>query len=126
MCQCGCGDFSPDHVYKFKDNILVIQEYLGCRDCDTPIGCVVTIFTFEEANNWGIDADKLEEIKLEFGSAKRYFPFVGRKELMGAAKELEEKEGLTDNDYESLADYLNDNGTKLLRVAMSKRSKPPA
>lgn len=122
MGQCGCGDFSPDYVYKLGDHVIVLSEYHGCQDCDTPLECVMFIMTVEEAKSWCIEEDEMKSIELnEFGWAEEIVPFVGRDELIKAAEEIEEEGELFLNNYATLADILCDYGLDLLQRAMNHR-----
>ena len=121
MGSCGCGDINPISAFRVGGNIMIIDEYNGCKDCGTPIGLTIHLFSPKEAMQY-LDKPVSEVFKTLPPTSwdERSFGFVGRDELVAAAAEFE-------NDYrqyDSLSDFLSDFGLNLLQAAMKKREAP--
>ena len=126
MGQCGCGDINPILVLKIGEYYLVVDEYWGCSDCNNPIGISLHLYSGEQfKNEWGKTLSDLTEkfFPEKYGCNSKHFNFVGRDELMKAAEELEDdKEHVSPvSEYDSLKDFVDDNGLHLLQEAMKKR-----
>jgi hypothetical protein len=128
MGQCGCGDLNAVAAYDLSDDkVIVVDEYHGCHDCGTPLGFTLHLFSKEEAEKWLLSDQKPTPLRIdeprEEGLSQRSFPFVGRNELVEAAKEIEEENPISE--YNNLSDWMYDNGLRLLRAAMEKREWKP-
>jgi hypothetical protein len=127
MCECGCGDMNAIVSFEIGNNILIVDEYLGCDDCDTPLGIVLHLMDKKEAENWveksSIKSFRHDESREE-GNGARYFSFIGKNELVAAAEEMDKEfESHPFSDYSCLADFMQDYGLELLQKAMNKRRK---
>lgn len=117
MCDCGCGNMSPDEVFKVgKGKYLSVSTYHGCDYCSTGLAFDIHFFNEKGRKDW---CDGLKPQALEFdeyggnGGQGLMLGFVGVEELRKAAKKLD----LTLDDYESVDDWLADNGLRLLQEA---------
>lgn len=123
MGQCGCGDMNPIAQYELPDgNLLVVDEYHGCRDCETPIGYTLHLFTPEEGKNWIFDPP----VKILPDELGKVFPLIGKEEMILAAQEIEKEDGVfrvvfDGDEYASLSDFMHDKGLDLLQRAMRHR-----
>ena len=55
MCTCGCGDFHPFAKFDGPPGfVYTLSFYLGCDDCDTPSGLIVSRFSEKEAEMWEV------------------------------------------------------------------------
>lgn len=115
MGQCGCGDMNVIAAYKIGDKVLIVDEYHGCSDCGTPTGIFLHLFTPEEAAFW-LDGRQPEDFNPD---EERVLPFIGRDELVEAAKEIEQPDDITE--YGEMADWIHDKAIELLQTAMRKR-----
>jgi hypothetical protein len=65
MGQCGCGDMNVIKAYRIRDAVILVDEYHGCDDCDTPLGISLYIFTPEEAEKWLWEGQKIEPFNVD-------------------------------------------------------------
>lgn len=113
MGQCGCGDLNLDKVWRIGDFYLVADRYMSCRDCQTPIGVMLSIFTKKEAKDWGLKSEG--KFEPENGYAEKPLPFFDVAALVKAAEKCEVNKSL--GEYDSLADILHDYGLELIQEA---------
>jgi len=60
MGACGCGDYSPFAKFDGPPGFVSPLRFdVGCDDCDTPAGLIVTRFSDKEAEGW--DTEHLPE-----------------------------------------------------------------
>lgn len=122
MCECGCADFSPYRSYKVGKNILVLEIYPGCENCDNPLGITLAIFTPSEAKHW-LTEPSPEFKPDQYGSKELYFSLIGKDDLIQAAKDIVAENGdpIEDEGYANLVDWLEDDGLDLLQRALRIR-----
>jgi hypothetical protein len=120
MCECSCGDFNPTKLMKVGENILAVEIYPGCQECNTGIIFGLHILTEEEAVNRGLEIDDIFEFRPdEFGYSQVDFPLLSGDDLASAS---EEQKGIFDY-YDDPSKYLRGNGVYLLQRAMDIRKK---
>lgn len=113
MCECGCGDFHPHQSFLMGDDVLSVEVYRGCDNCDT--GLMVTLYKMSpsEAERWDIE---------EFSEFDRFgmvnIPLLHPEDLIEALKEIQEAD-----EYDNFADFLSDHGLDLIQRAVEKRLK---
>lgn len=113
MGVCGCGELSPEKVYRVGDQFLVVELYRGCSDCGTGLMVSLHLMTPEAAKQYDIEPnDAFPPDK--YGWSQVNIPIVGREDLVEAAEVIEENGSLT-VEYDSLADLLRDEGLDLLQ-----------
>lgn len=124
MGQCGCGDLYPVAAFHIGEGYLIVSEYWGCDYCGTSPS--VDLYYF---NQEGFD-DFCKGMKVITPKPDQYgglngrgwqFTQVGKDELLKAVKTLEGEGHETWEEYGSLADYLSDNGRRLIQLAMLER-----
>lgn len=118
MGECGCGSMNPIAAYKVGRNVLVIDEYWGCKDCDTPIGITLHIFSPSKAAEV-LDRKVTEKFQPEPPTSwsEKVIGFIGEKELLDAAEKFEDGW----KEYDTFRDFLCDFGLEFLQEAMKKR-----
>lgn len=120
MGQCGCGDFQADKVYKLPGGTrIAVQLYPGCEYCHTDLGVLLHVFTAKGARSWCISDDETEDvIPDEYGACLQVIPMLGPEDLREAVRAIGyEVNPEDDNAYETLGDYIEDQGRALLREA---------
>jgi len=122
MCQCGCGDLFPVKVYEInKNKYVVISEYHGCKECAEVIAHDIYFYDkkgMEDIADW-VKPEKVEFD--EFGGEKHdhglpLFDISDFREI------LEENENIYGkvNEYDSMADWFEENGLNLIQEAMRR------
>ena len=131
MGQCGCGDLHIIAAFPVPgtDGILAVDEYHGCQGCDTPAGFRLFFFDREgwEEYSWCFSGTLGEPLEPDaFGGRDGFgerFPFVGRHELMKAARQGEELRDVDPAEYASVADLVDQWGLTLLQEALRQREE---
>jgi len=132
MGQCGCGDINliAARPVPGTDGVLAVDEYRGCRECETPIGLMLFFFNPEGQERWvegwsgmRLGAPLEPSENGEDGGYGWVFPFIGQSELVKAAREHEGLKDVHPSNYETLAELLSDWGLTLLQEAMARRPK---
>lgn len=127
MGQCGCGETWIKRAFRVigTDFIIGVQEYHGCKECNSSVGLFLSFFTLEGAKEWIDDDLRIEPVLPDaygaFEGRGAQFWLIGREELYLAAAHLEAHEGLRIEDYGSLEDLLHDYGLRLIQAAMDMR-----
>ena len=127
MCECSCAaqPYLTATRIDGTDVVLAVQVFPGCKDCDYGPGVSVAIFDSPTVEL--IEGLKLESIKAdEYGGNSGYglsVPVLDGEDLIAEARELCPKGtiGPGEDEYESLADWLDDNWDSLLRGAVHRR-----
>lgn len=120
MGQCGCGDFQADKVYRLpRGTRIAVQLYPGCEYCDTDMGMLLHVLTAKGARDWGIADEETEEVTPDaYGACLQGIPMLGPEDLREAVREIGyEVDPNSDDAYETLAEYIEDQGRALLRAA---------
>ncbi len=115
MGECGCGDMNVWKAFRIAPNTyLLIEKYLGCRYCGTPLGTVIHVVSRKEALEW-VAAEEIEELKPDnLGLREITVPFLDAGSLVKAA----EINGMGSDElteYDSLADVLDECGFSLMQ-----------
>ena len=113
MGECGCGEIQYHnivHAVEFRGTVLATEIYMGCEYCHTGLQVCLHLFSSEEATAFGIEAT--DKLQLEHGYAWLNIPVVDVSDLREALPELTQP---TMEHYNSLEDWLEDNGRELLR-----------
>lgn len=121
MGECGCGETVPYKILQIDDKVLVVEIYRGCEYCDTGLIVTLHLNTAESAAEWDWEPDtKLEPD--DYGHAQVDFPLLGKDDLVEAAKRMNADAMFGGEDgYETLTDWLSDNGLELLQTALRLR-----
>lgn len=119
MCECGCNELVPLHIFQVGEYVMVVELYKGCGDCDTGIMFTINLFTEADAK----ELDFVPEDELfpdEFGYCQRNFPILERRDLIDAFNKMVSAGDLfTDDMQEALDD--RGSGHTLLRNAVNIR-----
>jgi hypothetical protein len=122
MCECACGDAQIEKGWRVGENILAVELYRGCKECNAGLLVSLHIFTPEQAEEYEIEI--VGEFKPDaHGWAQMPFPVVGKDDLVKAAESLEEEEGDLFEEYGSLPEVLREFGLKLLQKSFAIRQK---
>lgn len=117
MCECGCNETIPYKIFSVGDNIMVVEIYKGCEDCDTGIMVTLHLFSKEEAKE--LDYVPEEEFAPDkFGYSQKNFPILDRTDLVEAYNAMT---GHPDTMIDALRDHYL--GCALLRDAVDIRMK---
>lgn len=128
MCQCGCGEFGLENAYKLPSGEVVgYGVYRGCEDCHAGPGVSVYVYP-DEKSEWltGVKIEPYEPN--DFGGNKGYgisVSFFEVRDLIKAATEIGGNFEKT-HGYETVAEWLEDNGMRMMQDAMrlfEKRAK---
>ena len=117
MCECLCGAVRGEFNFRVKDTdpVVSIDIYRGCKYCEKMIGVDIRLFTKAGAQEWLYDATILDAEPNEYGGlpSLKSLPIVSIDALVAVSKAMPSIE-----EYESLADWLDDHGLDLLQSAM--------
>lgn len=126
MGQCGCGDMNLVEAIAIEgtEATLGIDQYHGCQYCNNPLGYTLMVFDPAGVERWvrGYGGKPTSEsITPDEDGGNHghgiWLPFIGREDLMDAAREDDEL-GLIDlAEYGTLCDLLDEYGLRLLRAA---------
>jgi hypothetical protein len=120
VCQCGCGEFPVENAYTLPSGEIVgYGIYRGCEDCYAGPGVSVYVYPNEESE-WLRDA-KIESYEPdEFGGNKGYGISVSFFEVCDLIKAATEIGGDFEktHGYETVAEWLEDNGLRMMQDAM--------
>lgn len=120
MGECGCNDIQPHEILKVGENVLVVEIYRGCSYCDTGIMVGLHLMPPDDAEAFGWEpTGKLE---LDNGKYAMWnYPIVGPDDLLEAAKKMKADEQFGGEGYDTLTDWLMDNGLEFLQKALAHR-----
>ena len=116
MGECGCSQIdSIRKAVKIENYVLAITIYRGCEYCSTGVAVDLHLFTKDAAKELAIENSEIFEPD-EYGSSMLSIPIVATEDLVEASKNLPSLE-----DYDSLPEWLQDNGLSLLQGAIHIR-----
>ncbi len=125
MGACGCGDANFDRGFRLPDGTTIgIEVYRGCRYCATGPGVTVAAFDAKGAHEWMDGVECPVMVPDEYGGDDRYALAVclfDMADLLAECREIEAEVPIAD--YESVADWLEDNGLQLIQGAMVRQEK---
>lgn len=125
MGECGCGELRPHEVLQLGNEILAVEIYEGCEYCDTGIMVTLNLLNKERADEIGLEPTG--ELKPDkYGWGQTNYPIIAPEDLIDAAKKLKSDEAFGDDGYDSLTDYLSDEGLELLQTALRIRLEKTA
>lgn len=122
MGACGCGDNSPDKVYRIgKGRFLGVAAYLGCSYCGTGVGFDLTFMNAAGRKLW---ADRIKVETLEFAEnpadgSSLMLGCVGLDELREAAAKMQADKRMERGfrGFRTVEDWLDEHGLELLQEA---------
>ncbi|MCA9375391.1 hypothetical protein KC622_03610, partial [Candidatus Dojkabacteria bacterium] len=120
MGECGCGEMRPYRVFNVSGNTLATEIYRGCEYCGTGIAFCLYYFTPNGISDFFNPEDEEVLIPDEFGNMVE-FPIISKEDLIKSAKQMELDEAIGDKGYESVTDWLEDNGLEFLQRALNIR-----
>lgn len=124
MCECGCNNLSINKALKVGENILIVEIYPGCTDCGSGIVFSLYLFTPDEAENYGVDLDEIEEFLPDrFGFSQQDFPLVGQEDLVEAVDLLEDGDPIESGYCSTFKECLSEIGLELLQKGIDIRRK---
>ena len=89
MCECGCNELSINKAVKVGENVLIVEIYPGCRDCEAGVVLSLYLFPPDEAENFGVDLEDIDEfVPDRFGFSQLDFPLIGQEDMVEASKSL--------------------------------------
>ena len=129
MGECGCADVQFEEAFQIAgtQTVVAYQVFHGCEDCD--YGPSVSISFLASPKSMYLEGVPIQRVMPnEYGSGRGKhkaggfgFGLFDQEDLIAAAKEAEEASPI--EDYESLADWLHDNGTQLIQDAIARFSR---
>lgn len=119
MCECTCGDIKQDVVLQIGDATIMVDAYMGCRDCAELIGFDVRAFNPEGRKEW-VSREPRDVSPDEYGviPSASSFEMFSLDDLKEAADEWGKPLDVTE--YETISDWLDDVGLQLLQSAFRK------
>lgn len=120
MGQCGCGEIPVENAYKLPSGEVVgIAIYRGCDDCHA--GPAVDVFVYPNAKSEWVRDAKIEKYKPdEYGGNHGHgipIAFFEVRDLIKAATAIGGT-NLDDEGYNSVEDWLEENGLRMMQDAM--------
>jgi len=124
MCECGCNELSINKAVKVGENVLIVEIYPGCRDCEAGVVLSLYLFPPDEAENFGVDLEDIDEfVPDRFGFSQLDFPLIGQEDMVEASKILEDGDPIEYGDCVTLAECLSQVGLELLQKGMDIRKR---
>lgn len=122
MCQCGCGEFGTEKAYKLPSGeVIAYGIYEGCSDCFAGPG--ISIYAYPDATSEWIEDTPIEDYKPdEFGGNHGHgisLSFFEVRDFIKAAQEIGGT-SLDEDGYNSVEDWLEENGLEMMQKAMKK------
>jgi len=112
MCECACGDFGSNLILKIDDNRYInIYFYRGCSYCNQPAGILVQPYDAHGAQTWllGVPWHKIVKLTFdEYGKDEKFIELFNHNDVVDAARELFEEEGVTCEEYDDPAYMIKD------------------
>jgi hypothetical protein len=131
MGACGCGEGIEDHAVKLPDGTIVAYGvYPGCDGCHDGLGFSMRFYDTEEHYDTYAASNRMESIIPDCDGGNEGFgvalSVMGVDDLVQAAAGLEADGCLVGEDeecYESIADWMRDNGLRLIQDAIRRHAK---
>lgn len=125
MGQCGCGETNIEKGFTLPSGVVVAYHvYRGCPDCFSGPGISVYIYP-NKKSEW-LQHAKLEPFTPdEYGGESGHgipISFFEVKDLIASAKQIGGTE-MSEDGYETVEDWLYDNGLEMMQDAMVRFRK---
>lgn len=128
MGQCGCGETSVENAYKLpKGTVIGYDIYRGCAGCFA--GPAISIYVYPNAKSEWLSHAKIEDFTPdEYGGNHGHginVAFFEVEDLKEESVELAQEAdiGPGDDQYATIADWLDDYGLRLVQGAMRRFTK---